>query len=121
MQPWNDIIKMGMSGTPEKRIEQHPRSEIHPWTAHPVHFYFSLVAGIKPTSPGFKSVKIEPNFGDLRKINTNYPTVNGNISLDLSLDKKGKLNGNISLPNGTTGVFIWNGKNANLKSGFNEI
>ena len=121
LQPWNDIIKMGMSGTPEKRIEQHPRSEIHPWTAHPVHFYFSLVTGIKPTSPGFKSIEIAPNFGDLKKINTNYPTVNGNISLDLSLDKKGKLNGNISLPNGTTGVFIWNGKNANLKSGFNEI
>ncbi len=121
LQPWNDIIKMGMSGTPEKRIEQNPRSEIHPWTAHPVHFYFSLVAGIKPTSPGFKTVEISPNFGDLRKINTNYPTVNGIISLKLSLDKKGKINGNISLPNGTTGVFIWNGKNGNLKSGFNEL
>jgi hypothetical protein len=121
LQPWNDIIKMGMSGTPEKRIEQHPRSEIHPWTAHPVHFYFSLVAGIKPTSPGFKTVEIAPNFGGLKKIKTNYPTVNGIISLDLSLDKKGKINGNISLPNGTTGVFIWNGKNANLKSGFNEL
>jgi len=48
LQPWKDIINMGMSGTPEKRIEQHPRSEIHPWTAHPVHYYFSIVAGITP-------------------------------------------------------------------------
>ena len=121
LEPWNDIIKMGMSGTPEKRIEQNPRSEIHPWTAHPVHFYFSLVAGIKPTSPGYKTVEIAPNFGDLKKIKTNYPTVNGIISLDLSIDKNGKVNGSIVLPKGVTGIFKWNKKNINLKSGLYEF
>ena len=121
LRPWNDIIKMGMTGTPEKRIEQHPRSEIHPWTAHPVHFYFTIVAGIKPTSPGFKTVEITPNFGELKKIKANYPTVNGIISLDIGLDKKGEINGTILLPNGTSGVFKWNGKNTNIKSGVNEL
>ncbi len=121
LQPWNDIIKMGMSGTPEKRIEQHPRSEIHPWTAHPVHFYFSLVAGIKPTSPGFKTVAIAPNFGELKKMKTDYPTVNGIISLNLSLDKKGNLTGNVLLPKGTTGVFKWKDEHILLASGINNL
>jgi len=121
LQPWKDIINMGMSGTPEKRIEQHPRSEIHPWTAHPVHFYFSIVAGIKPTSAGFKTVEIAPNLGELKNLKTNYPTINGNISLDMSLDKKGRLNGQVVLPEGTTGEFKWLGNTFELKSGINDL
>ncbi len=121
LQPWKDIINMGMSGTPEKRIEQHPRSEIHPWTAHPVYFYFSIVAGIKPTSAGFKTVEIAPNLGELKSLKTTYPTINGNISLELNLDKKGKLSGQVTLPKGTTGEFKWLGNTIELKSGTNDL
>ena len=121
LQPWKDILDMGMSGTPEKRIEQHPRSEIHPWTAHPVHYYFSIVAGITPASPGFKTVKIAPNLGSLKRIKTTYPTANGLISLDLSVDKKGVINGKISLPEDVTGTFEWKEKNIALVSGTNNI
>ena len=120
LEPWNDIIKMGMSGTPEKRIEQQPRSEIHPWTAHPVHFYFSLVAGIKPTSPGYKTVEIAPNFGELKNIKTTYPTVHGSITLDLSVNS-GEIVGEIILPKNVTGTFKWNSKESILLSGKNTI
>ncbi len=121
LQPWAAIIDMGMSGTPEKRIEQHPRSEIHPWTAHPVHFYFSVVAGIKPTSAGFETVEIAPNFGSLKHIKLDYPTVKGIISLNLSLDKKGKVTGQIALPEGTTGVFKWAENTVDLSPGTNDL
>jgi len=117
LQPWKDIVDMGMSGTPEKRIEQDPRSEIHPWTAHPVHFYFSLVAGIRPSSPGFKTVRITPQPGTLKTIVANYPTQLGTISLDLCFDKSGTVSGNITLPEEMSGVFEWKGWKIKLASG----
>lgn len=116
LQPWKDIVAMGMSGTPEKRIEQHPRSEIHPWTAHPVHFFFSVVAGIRPTSPGFETVVISPNPNELKIIEAIYPTIKGDISVNLNVDK-GKIKGDVTLPESVTGVFNWQGKIVNLKSG----
>ena len=121
LQPWKEIVDMGMSGTPEKRIEQDPRSEIHPWTAHPVHFYFSLVAGIRPTSPGFKTVYIAPQPGKLETIVANYPTQYGIISLDLRFDKSGKVSGSITLPKVISGEFEWQNKKVVLPSGKQTI
>jgi len=121
LQPWQKIIEMGMSGTPEKRIEQHPRSEIHPWTAHPVHYYFSVVAGIRPTAPGFAGVEIKPNPGQLREIQARYPTVKGKIEVNLSVKSKNKISGKIILPADMTGMYKLEGKKINLKSGVNII
>ena len=120
LKPWQKIVEMGMSGTPEKRIEQHPRSEIHPWTAHPVHYYFSLVAGIQPTSPGFERVRIAPNPGDLEIVEATYPTKHGNILIDLDIPD-GKPEGFIQLPEGVKGVFEWGGEEMVLGEGMNEV
>jgi len=121
LQPWRKIVEMGMTATPEKRIEQHPRSEVHPWTAHPVHFYFSLVAGIRPSSPGFRTVRITPQPGDLEYIKAAYPTVRGEVRLDLRFEKSGQVEGSISLPKGMTGTFDWQGGQIGLQPGQNEI
>lgn len=121
LQPWKEIVDMGMTATPEKRIEQHPRSEVHPWTAHPVHFYFSIAAGINPTSPGFKTVAIRPMPGDMEQVDVTYPTVNGNIVMNVKLPQNGKATGTIVLPEGVTGEFIWKGKKHNLQAGQNTI
>ncbi|WP_373511954.1 family 78 glycoside hydrolase catalytic domain, partial [Persicitalea sp.] len=115
LKPWQDIIAAGMKATPEKRIEQNPRSEVHPWTAHPVHFYYSLVAGIRPTSPGFATVRIAPQPGDLKFIKAKYPTPRGMIELDLRFE--GKLMGTITLPAGMQGEWVWEGKTVPLKAG----
>ncbi|MGB3589956.1 MAG: family 78 glycoside hydrolase catalytic domain [Tunicatimonas sp.] len=106
LQLWKDIAAMGMSATPEKRIEQHPRSEVHPWTAHPVHFYFSLVAGIRPMSPGFKEVHIAPQPGSLETVQATYPTKQGTIHVDLQF-KEEDVVGSIVLPPGMNGMFTW--------------
>ena len=121
LEPWQNIVDMGMSGTPEKRIEQHPRSEIHPWTAHPVHYYFSVVAGIRPTAPGFAEVEIKPNPGQLREIQACYPTVKGEIAVHLSVNSKNTLDGKIILPAEMTGVYQWQSQTINLKPGVNII
>lgn len=121
LEPWKAILDMGMSGTPEKRIEQNPRSEIHPWTAHPVHYYFSLVAGITPDQPGFANVNITPNLGELKKISCVYPTVRGEIALDYTLNADGNITGTITLPDEMTGNFNWKGETIALKSGVNSL
>jgi len=121
LQPWHDILAMGMTATPEKRIEQHPRSEVHPWTAHPVHYFFSLAAGIRPTSPGFNTVRIAPQPGELEFIQATYPTIHGVISVDLNFEKTDKVSGAIILPEGMSGEFVWRGEILNLTSGKNSL
>lgn len=121
LAPWKEMITMGMSGTPEKRLEQNPRSEVHPWTAHPLHFYFSVVAGIKPTSAGFKTVEISPNPSGLKDIKLTYPTINGAIKTDFHFDESNAISGSISLPENITGVLKWQGKEVILKGGLNSL
>jgi hypothetical protein len=120
LQPWREIVAMGMSGTPEKRIEQHPRSEIHPWTAHPVHFYLSLLAGIRPSSPGFETVRIAPQPGKLTPISASYPTRHGLIQLDLTFEGD-KLAGRVILPGKMVGDLVWQGQTMTLTPGENLL
>ncbi len=120
LQPWKEIVEMGMTATPEKRIEQDPRSEVHPWTAHPVHYYFSVVAGIRPASPGFRTVEIAPNPGNLEKVKAAYPTKHGMIEVELEFDGKYTY-GKIFLPGDMTGVMKWQGHMYELHPGENDL
>ncbi|MEM6844943.1 MAG: family 78 glycoside hydrolase catalytic domain [Bacteroidota bacterium] len=121
LKPWQEIVEMGMSATPEKRIEQHPRSEVHPWTAHPVHFYFSLVAGIQPSSPGFKTVRIQPHPGELDTIQATYPTPKGEIKLALTVGSDESIQGSVTLPPEMSGEFLWKGAKVTLTPGENLL
>ena len=121
LEPWKKVVNMGLSATPEKRVEQNPRSEVHPWTTHPVHFYFSLVAGIKPASPGFEKVYITPHPGNLKFIKANYPTIHGNIQVDFTFEHGEQVTGEVTLPEGMTGTFEWQGKRLNLHPGENNL
>jgi alpha-L-rhamnosidase len=79
-----------------------------------------LVAGIKPGSPGFSSVRIGPHLGDLGELTAKYPHPKGMITVHFT--RKGtQLNGTVALPPGLEGVFVWQGKQEVLHSGNNEI
>ena len=121
LEPWQAMLDLGMSGTPEKRVEQNPRSEIHPWTSHPVHYYFTVVAGIKPTSPGFSSIEIRPNLGELKRLDVSYPTVRGNVELSVTLNDREEISGEILLPEGMQGTFTWKDVQLQLKPGKNVL
>ena len=56
---WHDFLKMGFTTWPEQPGDT--RSDSHAWTAHPTYDSLTLVAGIEPASPGFKTIKIEPH------------------------------------------------------------
>jgi alpha-L-rhamnosidase len=72
-------------------------------------------------TPGFNSVKIEPNLGSLNNIDAAMPHKLGMIRVKFQKDKNNHLSGEITLPNKLEGVFMGNGKQIKLKEGLNKI
>lgn len=119
LDPWKNMLDMGLTTFAETDV--NPRSDCHAWSATPCFDMLSLIAGINPAEPGFKSISIEPNFGYLKNIDIQMPHPKGMISMNISKDKHNKVEGKISLPENTKGTFIWHGKQLDLVAGENEI
>ncbi|MDP4201094.1 MAG: alpha-L-rhamnosidase N-terminal domain-containing protein [Bacteroidota bacterium] len=117
--PWEQMTKAGLTTFAE--TPDPTRSDCHAWSASPVYYFLSLVAGVKPVSPGFKSVKIEPHLGSLKNIDAIIPHRLGNIHVKLQQENENHLSGDITLPNNLDGIFIWNGVQRQLKEGVNNI
>ena len=117
--PWKQMLDAGLSTFAE--TPDPTRSDCHAWSASPVFYFLSLVSGIKPASPGFKSVRIEPNFGSLKNIDATMPHKLGTIHVKLQKDKENQITGEITLPIHLDGVFIWNGVERQLNGGLNKI
>ncbi|MDA3929833.1 MAG: hypothetical protein PF541_12855 [Prolixibacteraceae bacterium] len=119
LNPWKQMLDNGLTTFAE--TPDPTRSDCHAWSASPVYYFLSLVSGIKPASPGFKSIKIEPNFGNLKNIDATMPHRLGSIHVKLQKDIANHLSGEITLPANLGGVFIWNGVQSQLKAGINKI
>ena len=57
------------------------------------------------------------SLGDLKEVSGTMPHPVGSVTASYKLDKKGKLTARLILPTGTDGVFVWKGKEYQLKSG----
>jgi alpha-L-rhamnosidase len=119
LTPWKEMIATGLTTFAE--TPDPARSDCHAWSASPVYYFLSLVSGIKPASPGFKTLRIEPNLGNLKNIDAAMPHKLGNIHVKLQKDNEHRLRGEITLPIQLVGVFIWNGVQRQLSGGKNEI
>lgn len=111
---WRGFLKMGFTTWPEQ--PGNTRSDSHAWTAHPTYDLLALVAGVEPSSPGFKTVRIAPHLGDLTSLEAAYPAPQGLIAMKY-LVKDGGLHAELTLPAGLTGEFVWKGKTTALKGG----
>ena len=116
--PWKQMLDAGLTTFAE--TQDPTRSDCHAWSASPVYYFLSLVSGIKSGSPGFESVRIEPNLGSLKNIDATMPHKLGSIHIKLQKDKD-HLSGEITLPIQLDGVFIWNGEQRHLQGGTNKI
>ncbi|MEN6372763.1 MAG: alpha-L-rhamnosidase C-terminal domain-containing protein [Armatimonadota bacterium] len=94
---WFDLKGQGFKTTLEK--PEPSRSDCHAWGAHPVYHYFASVLGIRPASPGFKTVKIEPQLGHLSYAKGEMVHPKGMIKVEVE-QKDGKISSNIALPDG---------------------
>jgi hypothetical protein len=119
LTPWEKMVDTGLTTFAE--TPDPTRSECHAWSASPVYYFLSLVSGIKPNTPGFKSVRIEPNLGNLKNIDATMPHQLGTIHVKLQKDKENQITGEITLPIHLDGVFIWNGVQRPLRGGTNKI
>ena len=105
---------MGFSTWPEQPGDT--RSDSHAWSAHPTYDLLTLVAGIAPAEPGFKTVRITPHLGELTHLEATYPHSLGLIHVKYSVGG-GVTHAEIELPEGLTGELVWKGKALPLKNG----
>jgi hypothetical protein len=117
--PWKDMINMGLTTFAE--TSEPTRSDCHAWSASPNYYLLSVVSGILPASPGFKTVKIEPHLGNLNYIEAKMPHFAGDIIIKLKRIEGDSIEGKVILPEGLLGKFLWNGKEFHLSSGQNQI
>jgi len=119
LKDWKEMINMGLTTFAE--TPEPTRSDCHAWSASPNYHFLSYVCGINPASAGFKSVVIEPHPGELNYIEAIVPHYKGDISVKLSRKGKKGIQGEIILPKGLTGKFIWKGKEIELIEGKQKI
>jgi hypothetical protein len=110
---WNDMLEKGLTTFAEN--PDPARSDCHAWSASPDYDFLATVVGIRPGTPGFKTVEIEPALGKLTFIKGQMPHPAGIISFDLRRKGNNGISGEIILPEGLTGTFRWNGKEIVLK------
>ena len=118
IQPWRQLLALHFSTWPE--TPGHTRSDSHAWSAHPIYDLLTLVAGIEPASPGFKTVRIAPHLGPLRSLTASFPHPDGMIDVDYHRQGKA-LDAAITLPAHLSGDFVYAGKTWPLRPGANHI
>jgi hypothetical protein len=118
LDPWRKMLALGLSTWAE--TPEPTRSDSHAWSAHPTLDLLTIVAGIAPASPGFQSVRIEPNIGRLQHLNASMPTPKGVISVRYTRDNQ-VVKAHISLPPGLPGELNWHGKLTPLHAGEQEL
>ena len=118
LQPWRDMAALGLTTWAEQ--PEPTRSDSHAWSAHPNYDLLTLVAGIRPGSPGFRTVTIEPNPGALKRIRAAMPHPLGEITVEYAT-QNGSLEAGIRLPAGISGTLLWQGKNYPLHEGLQNF
>jgi alpha-L-rhamnosidase len=77
------------------------RSHCHGWSAGPAHLLPAKILGVTPTAPGYRTVALRPDLGDLAWARGEIPTPHGPIRVNLT----GPATGEITLPPGITGTL----------------
>lgn len=119
LAPWQEMLALGLTTTLEE--PEPSRSDSHAWSAHPNYGLLATVLGIRPAEPGFRKVLINPVLGSLQRAEGHMPHPAGLIEVKLEQSGENGLKGSVTLPQGLTGVFEWNGHRIDLAPGSQEI
>jgi hypothetical protein len=119
LQPWREMLAKGLTTTPE--FDDPTRSDTHAWSAHPAFDLPTIVAGIRPASPGFETVKIEPALGDLQWAEASMPYPRGGMITVKYERTKAGTKATVILPEALGGVLVWQGRSYPLRSGEQQI
>jgi len=120
LDPWRASIKIGLTTWAEEPDLNKTRSDCHAWGASPNVEFFKTVLGIDSYAPGFSKIKIAPHLDKLTKVSGEIPHPNGKVAVSYVL-KHDKWKVAISLPQNTSGIFLWKGKTYKLNGGNNSF
>ena len=79
LAPWRQMLALGLTSTPEN--PEPTRSDTHAWAAHPNYGLLATVLGVRPASAGFRTVRIAPALGPLRRAEGRVPHPRGDIDV----------------------------------------
>jgi alpha-L-rhamnosidase len=119
LAPWQTMLRLGLTSAPEN--PEPTRSDTHAWAAHPNYGLLATVLGVRPASPGFRTVRIAPALGTLRRAEGRVPHPDGDIEIQLVRQGQRGLRAAITLPPGLTGVLEWRGQRRQLRAGRQNI
>jgi len=105
---WWNMIRSGSTITMEAwDMKYKPNSDWnHAWGAAPANIIPRQLWGIQPKTPGFATVQIHPQMGDLKFSTIKTPTLLGSIKGEYKLNSNQLKNYSIELPPKMTGDFI---------------
>lgn len=116
LEDWFGLERDGFLTTPE-HFGLETRSDCHAWGAHPLYHFYTSVIGIRPSTFGFETVRIEPQLVHVNKASADMVHPRGRITLEL--ERRGEeLSVEVNLPHTVKGTFIWSGKEILLESGY---
>ncbi len=118
LKPWYDMLQLGLSTWAEQ--PEPTRSDCHAWSASPNYDLLTLVAGIRPASPGFRTVVIEPHLKGLHHLDASMPHAGGMIQTVYSLNG-GTWKATVTLPTGLTGTLRWGEEKIPLHAGAQRL
>jgi hypothetical protein len=115
---WFGLREQGFRTTVES--PEPSRSDCHAWGAHPVFHFYATLLGIRPASPGFATVRIEPQLGPLQWAEGKMVHPRGMIEVDVR--KEGDaLACQVTLPEGVSGEFVSGDRSRPLSPGRQEV
>jgi alpha-L-rhamnosidase len=115
LAPWRGMLALGLTSAPEK--PEPTRSDTHAWSAHPNYGMLATVLGVRPASPGFRTVLVAPALGPLRTASGRVPHPRGDIDVAFTRTGEGGISAEITLPPGVSGAFEWHGRRVPLRPG----
>ena len=115
LAPWQTMLALGLTSPPEN--PEPTRSDTHAWAAHPNYGLLATVLGVRPSSPGFRTVTIAPALGPLRRAEGRVPHPSGDIDVQFVREGQRGLRAQVTLPRGLSGVLEWQGERRPLRQG----
>jgi hypothetical protein len=114
LAPWRKMLRIGLTTFAEK--PEPTRSDCHAWSASPDYDFLATLCGIVPDAPGFSRVLIRPALGGLTEVEGSMPHPRGMIRVKFRKTGAG-IAGEVELPVGVSGRFVYGGKEVVLKGG----
>lgn len=114
LELWDTMARLGCK-TPLECPEPS-RSDCHAWSSQPLFHLYASIAGIRPASPGFKTVRIAPQPGSWKQLHAVLPHPAGEVRVDLEWTGAGYEIA-VVLPPAITGVLVWGGAETALAAG----